>query len=79
MKVPNLASKVLALAARRLPQDWQKTYGYRPVLLETYAWTFALFGAVVFPRALDDGLSLCGTGEGVDEGIDYFRGVWLRG
>jgi hypothetical protein len=36
VKVPNLASKVLAMAARRLPQDWHKTYGYRPVLLETY-------------------------------------------
>jgi hypothetical protein len=36
LKVANLASKVLALAARRLPADWQKTYGYQPVLLETY-------------------------------------------
>jgi hypothetical protein len=32
----NLASKILALAARRLPQDWQQRYGYRPVLLETF-------------------------------------------
>ncbi len=31
-----LASKVLAMAARRLPQDWQQRYGYRPVLLETF-------------------------------------------
>lgn len=32
----NLASKILALAARRLPEDWQRRYGYRPVLMETF-------------------------------------------
>lgn len=32
----NLASRVLALAARRLATDWQQRYGYRPVLLETF-------------------------------------------
>jgi len=31
-----LASKILALAARRLPKDWQQRYGYSPVLLETF-------------------------------------------
>jgi hypothetical protein len=31
-----LASKILALAARHLPHDWQQRYGYRPVLLETF-------------------------------------------
>jgi Domain of unknown function (DUF4338) len=31
-----LASKILALMARRLPQDWQQRYGYRPVLFETF-------------------------------------------
>lgn len=31
-----LASKTLAMAARRLPDDWQQRYGYRPVLLETF-------------------------------------------
>lgn len=36
VKVPSLASKVLSLAARRVAQDWQTVYGYRPVLLETY-------------------------------------------
>ena len=33
---PNLASKTLAMAAARLPDDWQITYGYRPVLMETF-------------------------------------------
>ena len=32
----NLASKVLAMAARRLPEDWLERYAYRPVLLETF-------------------------------------------
>jgi hypothetical protein len=32
----NLASAILAMAARRLPDDWQRRYGYRPVLLETF-------------------------------------------
>jgi len=36
VRVPHLASKVLALCVRRLPQDWKATYGYEPVLLETY-------------------------------------------
>ena len=32
----NLASKLLAMVAKRLPQDWTTRYGYRPVLLETF-------------------------------------------
>jgi len=33
--VRDLASKILSLAARRLPEDWESLYGYRPLLLET--------------------------------------------
>ena len=36
VRVPNLASTILARAARTLPADWQASYGYRPVLLETF-------------------------------------------
>lgn len=32
----NLASMILARAARTLPDHWQELYGYRPVLLETF-------------------------------------------
>jgi hypothetical protein len=32
----NLASRVLALIARRLAEDWHTRYAYRPVLLETF-------------------------------------------
>lgn len=32
----NLASKILGLCARQVPQDWEARYGYRPVLFETF-------------------------------------------
>jgi hypothetical protein len=34
--VASLASKLLSMASRVLPQDWEGRYGYRPVLLETF-------------------------------------------
>ena len=36
VKVKNLASKVLSLAAKRIRTDWHERYGYSPVLLETF-------------------------------------------
>jgi hypothetical protein len=36
IKSPNLASKLLAMAVKQLPEDWHKRYGYRPVMLETF-------------------------------------------
>lgn len=36
VRVKNLASKILALSAKRLLKDWQTIYGYTPVLLETF-------------------------------------------
>jgi Domain of unknown function (DUF4338)/Transposase DNA-binding/Transposase Tn5 dimerisation domain/Transposase DDE domain len=36
VRVKNLASKVLAMAEKRLVKDWQQVYGYSPLLLETY-------------------------------------------
>jgi hypothetical protein len=35
VKVKNLASSILALAVRTVPADWQNSYGYRPVVMET--------------------------------------------
>lgn len=35
VRVRNLASTILSLCARQLPADWERLYGYRPVLLET--------------------------------------------
>ena len=36
IRVPHLASTLLARATRRLPTDWQAAYGYAPVLAETF-------------------------------------------
>jgi len=35
VRIRNLASSVLSLAARQVPGDWQACYQYRPVLMET--------------------------------------------
>ena len=39
VQVKNLASKVLALAAARVAEDFAARYGERPVLLETFVET----------------------------------------
>ena len=36
IEVRNLASRLLALAARRVAGDWLRRYAYRPLLLETF-------------------------------------------
>jgi len=36
VNVPHLASHILAMALRRLPDDWQTKYGFKPVLVETF-------------------------------------------
>jgi hypothetical protein len=36
VRLKNLASTALSLAAKRIAQDWQVRYGYAPVLLETF-------------------------------------------
>lgn len=35
VRVPGLASKILAQSARQMPHDWETRYGLRPLLLET--------------------------------------------
>ena len=50
VRVKNLASKVLALAQKRLPQDWAQAYGYKPLLLETYVES-KRFGATSYRAA----------------------------
>ncbi|MBA7468021.1 hypothetical protein ES707_03262 [subsurface metagenome] len=36
VSVRNLASKILSLATRQVPEDWNSYYGYKPVLFETF-------------------------------------------
>ena len=50
VKVANLASKILAMAQKRLAEDWQQAYGYRPLLLETYVES-KRFGATSYRAA----------------------------
>ena len=50
VRVKNLASKALALAQKRLPEDWAKAYGYKPLLLETYVES-KRFGATSYRAA----------------------------
>lgn len=39
IQVKNLASNVLAMAAKQVPEDWQKQYEIKPVLMETFVET----------------------------------------
>lgn len=41
----NLASKILGLIARELPDHWQQKHGYKPVLLETFVEAKRFSGA----------------------------------
>jgi hypothetical protein len=36
VEVPNLASRALSLALKRLAEDWEQKHGYAPVLVETF-------------------------------------------
>jgi hypothetical protein len=44
VRIRNLASKALSLAARRIQDDWLKEFCYAPVLLETFVDTSLYFG-----------------------------------
>lgn len=40
----NLASRLLSMATRRLADDWERRYGYRPVLVETFVESHRFHG-----------------------------------
>ena len=40
----NLASKLLAMVAKRIPDDWSRLYSYKPVLLETFVESHRFHG-----------------------------------
>ncbi|MCP4237918.1 MAG: DUF4338 domain-containing protein [Aestuariibacter sp.] len=44
IKSKNLASMILALAARQLPSQWEECYHYKPVLLETFVEKYRFKG-----------------------------------
>ena len=39
VQVKNLASKILSMAVKQIPEDWQKYYEIKPVLMETFVET----------------------------------------
>jgi hypothetical protein len=39
VRSPNLASRILSMAAKRIVRDWKQRYGYSPVLMETFVET----------------------------------------
>lgn len=39
VQMPNLASMILGMAVKQLPQDWQERYAIKPVLMETFVET----------------------------------------
>ena len=46
IEIPNLGSHILAIARRRLPQDWAERYNIAPVLIETFVETLRYTGTV---------------------------------
>ena len=66
IKSPNLASRILGGIGRRLAQDWQNRYHYRPVLIETFVqldrFTGTCYKAANWIRlGTTNGYSLYGT------------------
>jgi hypothetical protein len=39
IRIPNLASKILSICSNCVPSNFEKQYGYRPVLFETFVET----------------------------------------
>ena len=60
VKVPNLASHLLAQALKRLPEDWFRLYGQRIFMVETFVDT-AKFSGTCYKAA---GFSLLGQTQG---------------
>ena len=74
----NLASKVLSMALRRLPEDWQTRYGIRPLLVETFVdrsrFTGRCFGAANWLRV---GASTGRGRLGPKTAVKTLKDVWV--
>lgn len=69
-RMPNLASKALALACRHLCEHWQSLYGYSPVLAETFT-DIEQFNGTCYKAA---GWEICGTSKGFSRHrADYYQ------
>ena len=52
-RMPNLASRALALATQALPEHWQQAHGYQPLLAETFSDIEQYEDACCRPRTAD--------------------------
>jgi len=76
VRVPNLASHALGLAARRLPEDWERLHGVRPAMACTFVGPE--HAGVCYAAA---GWRLAGTSSGRPPGRRGGApacGVWMR-
>ena len=80
-RLPNLASRALAVALQALPDHWQQAHGYRPLLAETFADIEAYEGTCY--KASN--WMACGQTKGFGRHrIDYYRQhgrpkkLWLK-
>ena len=81
-RMPNLASRALALAVNALPAAWEQTHGYRPLLAETFTDIEAFEGTCYKAAAWQP----CGMTKGFtrEHRADYFfrndrpKKLWLR-
>lgn len=80
-RMPNLASRSLALALQALPEHWEKAHGYKPLLAETFSDIEAYEGTAY--KAAN--WIACGQTKGFGRHrIDYYRQhgrpkkLWLK-
>jgi hypothetical protein len=80
-RMPNLASRSLALAVKALPEHWQAAHGYRPVLAESFT-DIEQFAGTCYKAA---GWEPCGLTKGfARHRADYYhhhgrpKKLWLK-
>lgn len=74
----NLGSKILSLVSKRISDDWQERYNYRPVLLETFVEKQRFQGTCYKAANWLEVGETCGKGKlGNSEGEVPTKSVWL--
>ena len=74
----NLGSRILSLASKRIADDWQERYKYRPVLLETFVEIQRFRGTCYKAANWQCVGETCGKGKsGNREGDVSTKSVWL--
>lgn len=74
----NLGSKILSLASKRIGDDWQQRYNYRPVLLETFVEKQRFQGTCYKAANWEEVGETCGKGKlGNKDGEVPIKSVWL--